>query len=233
MENNNTIKMISEINSNDKINIIVASNNKNKIKEIKKILQDNIYSIYSLSDIGLDIDVVEDGNNYYENAYKKAKEVLDVVKKLGIRDDIYVLSDDSGLEVPYLDNGPGIYSARYSNTKGADKDLMNNLKLMEAMKGVEFENRTARYVCTLVLLSDMFDSQLILRSVYGHITENYSIEDSKDKDIFGYDPIFYYDKFKTTFDKIDDDKKLQISHRGQALRGLKTMLTINAKMVND
>ena len=110
--------------------IIVASNNQHKISEIKNILKDLNLSIYSLRECNINIDVVEDGHTFKENAYKKAEEIRKYLINIGEKDFI-VMADDSGLEVEYLNKEPGVFSARYAGEHGNDdkNKVMNKTKL--------------------------------------------------------------------------------------------------------
>ncbi|MDZ5010109.1 non-canonical purine NTP pyrophosphatase, partial [Clostridium perfringens] len=112
--------------------LIIASNNQGKIKEIKKVLENIPLKVLSLNDIGVDIDVEEDGITFEENAKKKSEEIYKELINRG-ESDFIVMSDDSGLEVEYLNGEPGVYSARYAGEHGNDKK--NNEKLLIKLKG--------------------------------------------------------------------------------------------------
>lgn len=124
--------------------LILASNNKKKIKEMKEILKEIDIEVRSLEDERINIDVVEDGKTFEENAKKKAKEIYEYL--LERKDSNFiVLADDSGLEVNYLNGEPGIYSARYAGEHG--NDSKNNEKLLNKLKGVLKSNRGAKFIC--------------------------------------------------------------------------------------
>ena len=125
--------LVQEAINNIMKKIILASNNKHKINEIKELLKDIPIEISSLKDENINIDVVEDGKTFEENAKKKASEIVSFLKERGDKAFI-VMADDSGLEVDYLKGEPGIYSARYAGEHGNDKK--NNEKLLEKLKGV-------------------------------------------------------------------------------------------------
>ena len=197
-------------------NLIVASNNEKKIKEIKEILKDLNIKVYSLRDKGIDIDVVEDGTTFEENSVKKATEIANYLKGKG-ENGFYVLADDSGLEVDYLNGEPGIYSARYSGEHG--NDLKNNIKLIEKMKNATGEDRKGRFVCVLALVDDNNN----IKTVRGEV-EGYILEELKTEGGFGYDPIFFYRPFNKTFGEATAEEKNSISHRGKALNELKKLL---------
>ncbi|MDH6603023.1 XTP/dITP diphosphohydrolase [Bacilli bacterium PM5-9] len=182
--------------------LIVASNNLNKIKEIKKILEPLNIDVSSLSDVNIDIDVEETGSTFKENAYIKAKEIYDLIK-------LPVLSDDSGLEVISLNNEPGIYSARYAGEHKNDEDNID--KLLENVKGVN--NRDARFVCAMALIIDNDTEYIVEGYLDGEI-----IDERKGNNGFGYDPIFYLKDLDMTLAEIDAKKKNEISHRSNALK---------------
>lgn len=197
--------------------LILASNNIKKIKELKDMLQGLDFSVCSLKDENIDIEVEENGNTFEENAYKKAYEIYKFLKSRGDKD-FYVLSDDSGLEVDYLNGAPGIYSARYCGKHGDDR--MNNVKLLEDMKGaIGSEERKARFTCVLALVDENGDKNI----VEGYV-EGYIIDELKEEGGFGYDPLFYYEPFNKTFGEVAAEEKNRVSHRGQALKKLKEIL---------
>lgn len=193
--------------------IILASNNKHKIQEIKSILSEFDVEIKSLSDEGIDIDVVEDGKTFEENSLKKASEIASYIKNRGDSNFI-VLADDSGLEVDYLNGEPGIYSARYAGEHG--NDYKNNMKLLDKLEGVPMDKRGASFVCVVSLVDDNNNTKSIRGEVKGIIKEELSCEGG-----FGYDPLFYYEPFKKTFAEMKPEEKNRISHRGVALEKLK------------
>lgn len=196
--------------------LVVASNNAHKIGEIREILKEDNIQVFSLKDLGIDIDVVEDGDTFMENAYKKAKEIYDYIveNKLG---DYMVMSDDSGLSVDILKGEPGVYSARYAGDHGNSEK--NNQKLLDNLKGVAYEDRKARFVCAMVLI----DGENKIIKVQGE-AEGYIIDNATGVGGFGYDPIFYVPEFKKTFAEMSSEDKNAISHRGKALNKLKKEL---------
>ena len=189
--------------------LIVASNNQHKIQEIKEILKDVAVEVVSLKDEGIFIEVEEDGTTFKENAYKKAKEIYDYLKLKG-HDNFIVMSDDSGITVDALNGEPGVYSARYA---GEPSDsAKNNEKLLANLKDVPWEKRGGSFVCHITLIDDKgisYDTEGIVRGI---VTEGL-----RGKDGFGYDPLFYIEKYKKTFGEIHSDEKNKISHRSIAL----------------
>lgn len=196
--------------------IILASNNKKKIKEMKEILEDFKVEVKSLEDENIDIDVVEDGKTFEENAKKKAKEIYEFLLERGEKEFI-VLADDSGIVVDYLGGEPGIYSARYAGEHGNDRK--NNEKLLKKLNGIKKENRGAKFVCQLAMFTESGEYHSITGEVNGHIIEELHGEGG-----FGYDPLFFYDPLNKTFGELTSDEKNQISHRGVALRKLKNTI---------
>jgi XTP/dITP diphosphohydrolase len=196
--------------------LIIASNNQGKINEIKKVLNDMPINVFSLKDIGLDIDVEEDGITFEENAKKKSEEIYKELIKRG-ENNFIVMSDDSGLEVEYLNGEPGVYSARYAGEHGNDKK--NNEKLLLNLKGVSYDNRSARFVCQLALIND----KNIYKSVTGTVN-GYILEEERGYDGFGYDPLFLYEPLNKTFAELTIDEKNDISHRGIALKKISAVI---------
>lgn len=196
--------------------IVLASNNTHKINEIKQMLKDMPIGISSLKDENINIDVVEDGKTFEENAKKKASEIVEFLKERGDKDFI-VMADDSGLEVDYLKGEPGIHSARYSGKHGNDKE--NNEKLLENLKGVTKDNRGAKFICQIVLM----DSDEKCLSVKGEV-KGLILEELSEAGGFGYDPLFYYEPLKKSFSELAPEAKNKVSHRGIALSKLKNQI---------
>lgn len=196
--------------------LVIASNNKGKIKEIKEILIGLPLDVVSLSDENIDIDVVEDGTTFAENAKKKAVEICDYLLNRGDSDFI-VIADDSGIEVDYLNGEPGVYSARYAGDHGNDDK--NNAKLLENLKEVPWEERRARFVCQLAVI----DNNKIYKSVVGYV-EGHILEEVNGVDGFGYDPLFYCDELKKSFGEAKLNEKNLVSHRGRALMEFKSLI---------
>ena len=185
--------------------IIIASNNKNKIREFKKIFENTNIVLKSLSDINLEIDVEETGKTFEENAYIKASEIAKITN-------CYAIADDSGLVCDGLNGEPGVYSARYAGNQHNDDD--NNRLLLEKIKDVK--NRNARYVCAICLCKPNLEHIITTASCEGII-----IDERRGNNGFGYDPYFYIEKFKRTMAEITLEEKNTISHRAKALEELK------------
>lgn len=190
--------------------IICASSNKDKLREIREIFSDFDCEIVSMKDAGADIDVEETGETFLENAYIKAKAVWDITGGI-------VFSDDSGLEVDFLDKAPGVYSARFMG-KDTSYDIKNKkiIDLLENAKGIE---RSARYKAAICCILEDGSVMEIEESMEGEIAKS-----PKGSEGFGYDPIFFVKEFSKTASELSREEKNKISHRGKALRVLKDRL---------
>ncbi|PIG99636.1 XTP/dITP diphosphatase [Clostridium combesii] len=188
--------------------VIVASNNKDKIREIKEILKKFNIDALSMKEAGIDIDIEEDGNTFMENAYKKAATIYEILPNY------MVIADDSGLMVDALNGAPGIYSARFAGEHGNYKK--NNEKLLKELDGKKVEERKAKFVCSIVFIIDKDNVIRVQGEINGVIGEKEIGEDG-----FGYDPLFYIPEYKKTFAQMDSQTKNSISHRGEAFRKLK------------
>lgn len=193
------------------LKIIFATGNENKMKEIRMILSDMGMPILSMKEAGIDVDVVEDGTTFEENALIKATEIAKLV------DNCIVLADDSGLEIDYLDKEPGIYSARYAGVD-TSYDIKNNL-LLQRLEGVPDEKRTARFVCAVAAAFPDGTTDVVRGTIEGQISHEIAGENG-----FGYDPIFYLPEFGCTTAQLEPEKKNELSHRGNALRAMRVLM---------
>ena len=191
--------------------IVLATNNKHKLKEVREILSPHKIVVYGLSDLNIKIsDVEENGSTYAENALIKAKAVQEVVS-------MPVIADDSGLEVTALNNEPGLYSARYAKSLGGhDNAIKEILKRLE-----DKEDRSAKFVCDIVLLNADGKSLIFEGIANGTIAKEKMGEGG-----FGYDPIFISNETGECFALMKDNKNT-VSHRAKALKKLLTYLKIN------
>lgn len=189
--------------------LILASNNKHKIKEFNEVLTD--YEILSLNDIGFYEDIVEDGDTFSDNALIKCKAVFDYCKKNYY--DYDIISDDSGLCCEALDGEPGVHSARYA---GNHNDQANRDKLRKELKN---KDKKAYFVCFICLFKNNDDYKFFEGRSYGEI-----IDEERGSTEFGYDSIFYSTELNKTFGEATSDEKNSVSHRGRAIEKLKEVL---------
>ena len=190
--------------------LILASRNKKKIREVEAILATHFPGIHilSLDDIGFEGDIEEDGTTFEENALIKARTAM---AASGNR--IAAIADDSGLAVDALNGDPGVYSARYAGGHG--DDAANNALLLKNLAHLPVEQRTARFVCCIALVYP--DGREM--TVRGE-TEGLIIDVARGDGGFGYDPYFYYEPFGKTFSELTAEEKNAISHRGKAIAKL-------------
>lgn len=189
---------------------IIATHNPGKVKEFKEILEPRGYEVKSLAEIGFTEEIEETGQTFEENAILKAEAVAKAVNKM-------VIADDSGLSVDNLGGRPGVYSARYA---GEQKDDQANIdKVLSELKGIEKEQRTARFRCALAVSIPGEET----KTVEGHV-EGYIAEEPKGEYGFGYDPIFIVKDKDKTMAELTSDEKNKISHRADALKKLSKLL---------
>jgi len=192
--------------------VVLASSNPGKVKEIQGLLATSHIIIRPQSDFDLP-DAIEDGLTFVENAIIKARHAC---KLTGLP----ALADDSGLEVDYLKGEPGIYSARYAGEHS--NNAANNQKLLAELKDVEEKHRTARFQCLIVYMQHELDpTPIICQGTWeGFITQELSGVEG-----FGYDPLFFVPDHQCTSAELAPELKNQISHRGQALKKLVSALS--------
>lgn len=190
--------------------IIFATGNQDKMREIREIYGDLGYEILSMKEAGIDVDIVEDGETFEENALIKAKAVAACC-------DAIVFADDSGLEIDYLNKEPGVYSARYM---GEDTSYdIKNASLIQRLDGVAKEDRTARFVCAIAAVFPDGSHKVVRGTIEGYIGWEPAGTNG-----FGYDPIFYVDEYGCSTAELSPEEKNKISHRGNALRMMKEEL---------
>lgn len=197
--------------------IIFATGNKNKMIEIRMILADLGCKILSQKEAGIQADVVEDGQTFEENALIKATTIADIARKMPEYKNAVVLADDSGLEIDALNKEPGIYSARYM---GEDTSYdIKNQALIDRLKGVPDEKRTARFVCAIAAALPDGSTEVVRGTMEGRIGYEITGENG-----FGYDPIFYLPQFGCSSAELEPEKKNELSHRGEGLRKMRKVL---------
>ena len=190
--------------------LIVATRNKGKIREIREALKGLGLRIYALSDFSDSPEIEEDGKSFVENALKKARFYSKVFGKL-------TLADDSGVEVDSLKGLPGIYSARSAGKGASTRD--NNQKLLNEMKGISLSKRGARFKCVMAMVSPDGREAIAEGSCKGRIGFK-----EKGRKGFGYDPLFILPKYGKTMAELSLEEKNKMSHRGKALRKLKKII---------
>ncbi len=184
--------------------LVIASNNKNKVREIKEILGDRFDVVIPMREAGIELDVVEDADSFMGNARKKA------VEAAALLPDDAVLADDSGLCVDALGGAPGVYSARYAG-EGHD-DAANRKKLLEELSDVPFSERNAHFACAMVLIRPGCGEI----NAYGRVDGKILFEE-RGENGFGYDSLFLYEPENLSFAEIDAERKNAVSHRRNAL----------------
>jgi XTP/dITP diphosphohydrolase len=188
--------------------IVVATQNPGKIKEIKEILANMPYEVVSMGEAGIDLDIVEDGATYEENAMIKARALAKLTGSI-------VIADDSGLAVDALDGAPGVYSARFAGEGASSKE--RNQKLLCLMQGVK--NRRAKFICSIAVIFPDGNSFIVTGECHGMIAEKEVGQNG-----FAYDPLFYVPEMNKTMAELDGQEKNKISHRGRALEKMREEL---------
>ncbi len=204
--------------------VVLATNNAHKVSEIKSALNFEGWEFKTLAEMGVVSDPEEDADSFEGNARIKALSAWNACPGCA------ALADDSGLEVDALDGAPGVYSARYAGVEGEGADAANNALLLEQLLGVPDDQRSARFVCTLVFIDEDGTETVARGTIEGRIGHA-----EKGSEGFGYDPLFLPDEFqgRLTLAEVDQAAKNAISHRGNALRALKQKLQEKAPDTQD
>jgi XTP/dITP diphosphohydrolase len=190
--------------------IVLATSNPGKLREIRRCLGRLPVEFLSLQDVGAGEDVEEKGKTFLENARLKSLAYSSL-------SEYPTLAEDSGLEVEYLGGAPGVFSARFSDPGATDEKNIH--KVLRLLKGVPWPERKARFVCQLVLSL----RGRILKEYRGQVRGTIALEKSGDLG-FGYDPIFFYRPFDSTFGQVSPELKNTVSHRGRALKKMSLYL---------
>lgn len=190
--------------------VLLATRNAGKKREYQAMLSDVGLELVSLDDLGIELQVEETGATFAENARLKAR-------AFGQASGLVTLADDSGLEVDALGGAPGVLSARYAGEGATDRDRY--LKLLSALQGTPYRSRTARFRCVIAIawLDGHFDEA-------DGVCEGVIADEPKGCHGFGYDPVFYLPEFGKTMAELSSTVKNEISHRGIALRAIRTVL---------
>lgn len=194
--------------------VVIASNNKHKVAEIRQILNFQDWEFKTLADMGITSDPDENAESFEGNARIKAQAVRNLCPECA------VLADDSGLVVDALDGRPGVYSSRFAGEDATDAE--NNQLLLAELEGVATDDRTARFVCTIVFYDATGKEFVAQGNVEGIIGT-----EERGGGGFGYDPLFYPDVFERTrtLAEVAPEDKNRVSHRGNALRALREMVS--------
>jgi len=206
-------------NPYDPFVVVLATRNPSKIKEITAIFNEPTIIFKPVSDFAGVADVVEDGETLEDNARKKAFEVAKATGHIA-------LADDSGLEVPFLDNAPGVISARWAGVGCSYAD--NNNKLLKLLKGVPTEHRKARFRSVMTLAVPKGATQTVEGRIDGYITDRLRGEDG-----FGYDPVFLVPAFGKTLAELGPNQKNTMSHRYKALQAMRPILLNLQRSIHD
>ncbi len=191
--------------------LVLATNNQDKVKEMKNLLDDLGIEILTSKDFDNFPDIEETGETLEDNAILKSEGIFKFT-------DLPSLADDSGLEVDALDGAPGVYSSRFAGEDCTYLD--NNNKLLKELTGVPEEKRTARFRCVISITFGDGNTKLVDGAAEGIITE----EKAEFTHGFGYDPVFFYPPLDKTFAEVTLDEKNAVSHRGLALKKARTVL---------
>jgi XTP/dITP diphosphohydrolase len=198
------------------VDILLATNNQGKVRELVKLLGDLPFNVLSLQDFPEIGEIEEDGETFADNALIKARTAAGISRLL-------TLADDSGLEVDALQGRPGVHSARFAGEPKDDN--ANNAKLLELLRDVPSEQRTARFKSVIAVVAPSGEEFLTEGACEGVIGFA-----PKGTEGFGYDPLFFVTEFDKTFSELTLEEKNSISHRGKALRAA---LEILRKLANS
>ncbi len=192
--------------------IVLATGNKDKAREIKAML-DHKFEVKSMKDMGIDIEIIEDGDTFEDNALIKVRAIQPFVKD----SEMIIMGDDSGLSVDTLDGAPGIYSARYAGEDVTYRD--NNEKLLKAMRDVPEEKRGAEFVSAIAMILPDGQELTVRGTVRGRIAFDFMGEEG-----FGYDPLFIVEETGKSYAQMAPEEKNDISHRARAVARAKQIL---------
>lgn len=189
--------------------VVIATKNKGKAKDFEALFTPLGYEVVTMFDVAPDMEIEETGTTFEENAVLKAETLSKALRTI-------VIADDSGLAVDALDGAPGVYSARYA---GDHDDEANIVKVLENLKGLPEEKRTARFMCALAIAGPDLETTTVFGSCEGVI-----LEGKRGTNGFGYDPIFFVPALDRAMAELTPEEKGAISHRGNAIRKLADLL---------
>jgi len=190
--------------------IILATKNAGKIREFSQMMGKHEIEVLSLLDINYEDEIEETGVTFEENALIKAREIALQYKTT-------VVADDSGLSIDALNGAPGVYSARYAGE--VRSDMANMDKVLEALKDVPEDERTARFVCALAVVDESGKEVVVHGTCEGKIWR-----EKRGSEGFGYDPIFYLPQLNRTMAELSKNEKNALSHRGNAFKKLELII---------
>jgi len=189
--------------------VVIATKNKGKAKDFEALFGPLGYEVVTMFDVAPEMEIEETGTTFEENAILKAEALAKELNTI-------VIADDSGLAVDALNGEPGVYSARYA---GDHDDEANMVKLLENLKNVEDEKRTARFCCCIAIAGPDFETTTVFGTCEGVIAH-----EKRGTNGFGYDPVFFVPSLNRMMAELTADEKGAISHRGNAIRKLKEQL---------
>lgn len=184
--------------------IIMATGNADKVRELRGILADTDIEIVSMKEAGIDVEIIENGKTFEDNARIKAETVCSASGEM-------VFADDSGLEIDFLNGEPGVHSARYMG-ENTSYDI-KNAQILKRLEGAAEEERSARFVCAIAIAYPDRDTKIFKGVFEGRIAYEPAGENG-----FGYDPIFWVPERGCTSAQLTPEEKNAISHRGKAMR---------------
>ena len=198
--------------------IVLATGNRGKVREFQQMCQDEVVPF---SDLLGEMEIVEDGESFAQNALIKARTIYEKLQQHSPQSSYLVISDDSGISLPLLDGAPGIYSARYAGEQASDKE--NLYKLIDALKAKGVKHTPAYYTAAIAIVSP-YGEYVVHGWMHGEV-----IDEAKGEKGFGYDPMFIPEGFEQTLGELDEDIKSELSHRSKALALAKPIIRMLQK----
>ncbi len=198
--------------------IVLATGNRGKVREFQQMCQDEVVPF---SDLLGEMEIVEDGESFAQNALIKARTIHEKLQQHCPRSPYIVISDDSGISLPLLGGAPGIYSARYAGEQASDKE--NLYKLIDALKAKGVQHTPAYYTAAIAIVSP-YGEYVVHGWMHGEV-----IDEARGEKGFGYDPMFIPEGFEQTLGELDEDIKSELSHRSKALALAKPIIKMLQK----
>lgn len=198
------------------VKIVLATSNKGKIKEFKKLMPND--DVIEFKELLGEIEIIEDKDTFQGNAIKKAQTIYDKLVELNLNENFIVISDDSGITVPKVNNEPGIYSARYAGENASDKE--NYLKLISKLKELNLAKTKAYYTACIAIVYNN-KTYTVHGWMHGDVVSKVQGEGG-----FGYDPMFIPKGYKQTLGELPHEIKKEFSHRSKALKLAKKVLEV-------